>query len=439
MFKVNQNKVVKIFFLLIIISFFIGFFLNENSAGAGGEKGDFSLIWNNLILFKTNHTLDAIKSELYSDSRTPFLYIIHNLLNPYTNDKFSFRVSVFFFSILIPLVFFFILKKKFYNLNSSKLLLLSSLLCLSPYFRTTAYWGLSENYGIFTLLLSYFFYYKLFIKKNIILSKENLNIFFLCFFSSATIYFDQKLFFIPLLIYLEIIFSKKKINIKLKITLIYILFSFPLLWLIYIWGGILPPAASDSRLIGNFMHISNIGYSSTIIAFYIFPFLFFKKNGVFFLIKKFFTNKNNIYFIMLIFAYLFIVFFLKEENEWVKAAGGVNEFSQLGKGFLYKFILLITKNIIFRNILLYFGFFISFIIIFIYFDNFFRDRFIIISLLLSSVFIFPIFQEYFDPLILILIFTFFKNKLIITNMKLIFLTIYLSVFLLVANIYYFIN
>jgi len=437
MFKLNQNKIVKISFLLIIISFFLGFFLNENSAGAGGERGDLSLIWNNLILFKTNHILDAVKSQLYSDSRTPFLYIIHKLLNPYTNDKLSFRISVFCFSILIPFVFFFILKKKFYNLSSSKLLLLSSLLFLSPYFRTSAYWGLSENYGMLTVLLSYFFFYEIFTKKNINLSKENINIFFLCFFSSLTIYFDHKLFFIPLIIYLQTIFSKKEINTKLKITFTYVLFSLPVLGLFYLWGSILPPAVSNVRLIGNFIHIDNIGYSSTIIAFYILPFLFFKKSSFFFLIKKFFVNKKNYYILILIFIYLFVIFFLKEENVWGHAVAGVNEFSQSGKGFFYKFILLITKNVILRNILLYVGFFISFIIIFIYFDNSYTDKLIITLLLLSSVIIFPIYQEYFDPLILILIFTFFKTNLFITNKKLIFLTIYLSLFLLVANIYYF--
>ena len=120
--KYNSNnffKILSIFLIFSSISFYIyGFLVGENSAGAGGERGDLSLIWNNLILFKTNSILDAIKSQLYSDSRTPFLYIIHNLLNPYTNDKLSFRISVFCFSILIPFVFFIILKKKFYNLRA---------------------------------------------------------------------------------------------------------------------------------------------------------------------------------------------------------------------------------------------------------------------------------------------------------------------------------
>ena len=55
----NKQKNQKINFLdqfaplvlsfLIIIYFFYGFYTNENSAGAGGFEGDFSLIWLSLI------------------------------------------------------------------------------------------------------------------------------------------------------------------------------------------------------------------------------------------------------------------------------------------------------------------------------------------------------------------------------------------------------
>jgi len=438
MLKINKKNIIKIFFLLIVISFFIGFYLDENSAGAGGWTGDFSLIWNNLLLFKQNGIFSSINNELYSDSRTPFLYIIHYLFNPLINDQLNFRTSVFFISVLIPFIFFLILKKKFYYHQNYKLLLLSSLLCLSPYFRTTAYWGLSENYAILTILISYFFFYKLFIEnKKISLSKNNFFTFFLCFFSSATVYFDQKLFIIPLIIYLEIIFSEKKLQFKLLSTTFYILFSLPMLYLIYLWGSILPPSASNSRLIGNYIQLNNIGYSSTIIAFYIFPLLFFKKESFFFILRKFINNKSNFYVIAIIFFYLLALFFFNEKNNLSNYFLNSNKFQDIGNGFYYKFILLITKNIILTNILLYFGFLLSFIIIFIYFENFFIDKLIIILLLLSSIFIYPIFQEYFDPLILILILTFFKTKLFVTNKNLIFLALYLGLFLLIANIYYF--
>lgn len=437
MFKINEKYIVKIFFLLIVLSFFIGFFLDENSAGAGGLNGDFKLIWNNLLLFKENGILSSIKSELYSDSRTPFLYIINYLFNPSLYDKLYFRLSVFSFSFLVPLIFFFILKKKFKYLQDYQLLLLSSLLFLSPYFRTTAYWGLSENYSFFSILLSYFFFYKLFERnKSINLTKENLFVFLLCFFSSTIVYFDQKLFFIPLIIYLKIISSEKNLKFKLVSTTFYILFSLPLLYLINLWGSILPPAATKTRLIGNYLNLNNIGYSSTIIAFYIFPLLFFKKDSILLLLRKFINNKNNLFLITIIVSYLMILFFFNNENIINNSLLNSNSFKNIGGGFYYKFILLVTKNYLLKNILLYFGFLISFLIIFIFLENFFIDKSIIILLLISSVFIYPIFQEYFDPLILILIFTFFKTELYITNKNLILLTIYLGLFLLIANIYY---
>lgn len=440
MFKINEKYIVKIFFLLIVLSFFIGFFLGENSAGAGGWNGDFRLIWNNLILFKKNGILGSINNELYSDSRTPFLYIIHYFFNPLLDDQLNFRLSVFSFSILVSLIFFFVLKKKFYYLQNYQLLLLSSLLFLSPYFRTTAYWGLSENYSIFSILLSYFFFYQIFERnKNINISKENLFIFLLCFFSSTIIYLDQKLFFIPLIIFLKIIFSEKNLQFKFVSTIFYILFSLPLLYLINLWGSILPPSASHARLVGHYLNLNNIGFSSTIIAFYIFPLLFFKKNSILFLLKKFFNNKNNFFLITIIILYLLLLFFHNNENVFNNSSTGSNNFKDIGGGFYYKFILLVTKNLFLKNILLYFGFLISFIVIFLFLENFFIDKSIIILILLSSIFIYPIFQEYFDPLILILIFTFFKTKLFITNKNLILLTIYLGLFLLIANIYYYLN
>ena len=114
MLKINKENIVKTFFLLIVIIFFIGFILEENSAGGGGWTGDFSLIWNNLLLFKEKGIFSSINSELYSDSRTPFLYILHYLFNPLINDQLNFRISIFFFSVLIPFIFFFYFKKKIF-------------------------------------------------------------------------------------------------------------------------------------------------------------------------------------------------------------------------------------------------------------------------------------------------------------------------------------
>ena len=137
----------------------------------------------------------------YSDSRPPLSYILHILFNPFTDNVEAFRISTFAISLLVPVLLFFSIKEKFKKLNNGTIILISSVVTLSPYFRTTAYWSLGENYAIIFLLLSYLIFSKL--KKNLkIYDKNKLNyiIFILCFISSLIVYFDQKLVFIPLVI-----------------------------------------------------------------------------------------------------------------------------------------------------------------------------------------------------------------------------------------------
>ena len=50
--KFNLCIYIIIFFSIFL--FLIGFFFQENSAGAGGFKGDFQNVWNNLSIFKNN-------------------------------------------------------------------------------------------------------------------------------------------------------------------------------------------------------------------------------------------------------------------------------------------------------------------------------------------------------------------------------------------------
>ena len=58
--KVKENNNSIIFFLIgfTILSYFLGFFLNENSAGGG--QGDFGNTWKNITMFKSNGLFEAI-------------------------------------------------------------------------------------------------------------------------------------------------------------------------------------------------------------------------------------------------------------------------------------------------------------------------------------------------------------------------------------------
>ena len=255
------------FSLVIFFSFIGGFILRENSAGAGGINGDFYLIWKNLDLFK-NNILDNLNSKEYNDSRTPLAYILHVLLNPFIETQNQFRLSVLFISLLCPIFFFLTLREKYKNVDFSLTVLISSLILLSPYFRTTAFWGLGENYAILFTLISYYLFQKIKFENTFINNKNIFLIFLLALSSSISVYFDQKLLIIPFIVFVSVIFNKKIDNkIKILLTFFYFILSMPLLYLIFLWGSILPPDAQGSRQAGVKFNIFNIGYASTIISF----------------------------------------------------------------------------------------------------------------------------------------------------------------------------
>ena len=107
---VSQNNLYKftsVFLIsLAIFSFFFGFYLDENSAGAGGHAGDFSVIYSNFQIFLKYDLEEAIVHHDYFDSRPPTSYILHKLFNPF-----------FFRLILSQLLLDFVMKLFFSYLN----------------------------------------------------------------------------------------------------------------------------------------------------------------------------------------------------------------------------------------------------------------------------------------------------------------------------------
>ena len=201
----------------------------------------------------------------------------------------------------------------------------------------------------------------------------------------------------------------------------------PYIYLILLWGNIIPSQDAGLRGIGNKIYLSHIGYASTIISFYLFPLLFFKKDSLFILLENFFKNKKNLYFLSLFFIYLlYLLIFYDYDNE-----------RSLGKGLVHKTAILFFQENYLQRIYIFFSFFISWLILLIYLNNNLKDKLIIIYFFLVSIIGFPILQEYFDPLIILMAFTFFGSKLFINYKNSIFLFIYLSILLISSNIYYY--
>ena len=423
--KENLRVISFLLIFLSISSFFLGYYLDENSAGAGTYLGDFQHIWKNLQLFINNDIFSALNHPDYEDSRTPIAYIFHKLLNPFLYEKIYFRRSVLIISLVMPILFYFCLKRQFPKEENLLLLLISSIIFLSPYFRTTAYWGLGENYGLIFLLLSY-------LSLNSFLQSNDKNyklyfvLFLTTFFSSLCVYFDQKLIIIPIICLFKILSSKKLIHLKLFSIFTYFIFSLPYVYLIFLWGSLIPVNAAENRKLGEELFFGHIGYSITMIAFYFFPLLTFKDRSLYNVIKNYVSDRKNYYLILLFFIYIFYLLIF-----W-----NVDDQSIIGKGIVHKASLILFDNQILREIFTLFSFFISWILILIFINKDYRNMLILFYFILLSIVTWPILQEYFDPLILILAFTFFNFKLFLNYKNSIFLFLYLSIFLIGSNIYY---
>ena len=414
--------------ILVITSFFFGFYLDESSFGAAGYDGDFEHIYTNLEFFLKNDLATSLSNPEYHDSRPPTTYILHELLNPFTESKINFRRSVFFISLSVPILFYFCLKQKFNDKENLLLILLSSTIFLSPYFRTSSFWGLQENYGLIFLLLT-FLSMRFLNEENGYSEKKHIKyIKFLTitFLSSACIYFDQKLIIIPAICFFTIISSKQLIKFKIFSTFCYFVFSLPYIYLITIWGSLIPSNPTAGRNFLEVLYFDHLGYATTMIAFYLLPLLFFKGEKIILLIKSFFKDNKN--YFLIVFFVLYLIFLLIFSNS--------NEESILGGGFIHKISILMFKNHLYQSIFIYFSFFISWLIILIYFNKKTKDYFILFYLLFLPIFIWPLFQEYFDPLIIILAFTFFSSKVYINYKNSIILFVYLSFFLVSSNVYY---
>lgn len=421
-------------FTLIIISYVIGFITQENSAG--GAIVDFENTKRNLFTFDNNNFLNAIKStssldeQVFMSTRTPGFYIFNKYLNPFTHDPRLHQLFTSIVSSLIPLFLFLSLKIKFKEVNIYHLAFFSTIIILSPYFRSTAFWGNEENFGILIVAVSSYFYLKYFEKNNDISNiKEWIYLFALGIFSSFTVYCDQKLVIIPFVIYLSILFSKKSHKNKLFITFFYIIAAIPFVFLIKLWGSIVPSGDASRRAIKfslNSLNYHYFLYSLSIIAFYLFPFFFLLRNKL----KKIsfiFKIKEN-YFLSFIF-FIFLIYF----NFFYD----LKNMYYIGGGVFDKASDLLFQNLILKKIFLSIIFTISWIIVLIFKGNNHFNFLILIFFPIFSPLISPaLFQEYIDPLIFFLIFIYLNNQYLFDVKYSLFIFLYFLFFLLSGIIFY---
>lgn len=420
--KLNYNLFYLSLSVLIVLSFFVGFYLNEDAAG-GGKVDLYAHEWGNIQLFKDSNLLFALTDLQYESSRTP-LYLIINKFNPFTETIEEFRISYIFFAITIPILFFIFLVKNFKTTNINVLIFLSCVLMVSPYFRTMAFWADTEGLAIF-FLLSTFISLNSLLELSYINNKKKYYLFatFTALLSFLSFYTDQKYVFLSIFVYFILAF-KNDFKFFFIFSLICFTFSIPALYLFYIWEGLVP-IESQFRLTFS-PHGLNIFLSS--IGIYLLPIfivLLLEKK-----IKFFFLNFKL--FELIIFLIISLILFLTLPDN--------PKFD--GVGVVFKFLSLISNKFnINWNLILYIyylGNLFFLLLILIFFKKNFRNYLFLVIYSIIFVMVSSTYQQYVDPIFFLLIFCYFNfvDKIKISDIKYVSVYFLFYFLLLFGSIFY---
>jgi len=411
----SKDKISIFILILIFTSFIIGFFLRENSAGGGPIDLDHE--WHNFNLLKKNF-LYFLNID-YEASRFPLYQLLNLKINYYIFDKKDFINAFFLYSFLVPIFFYLALRYNFKNVPKYKIYLIVSLIFISPFFRTSSYWGLQEN-------LAYIFFFLTLItyQSSIKIIKK----YFTILLAFLSFYADQKFLIIPIIyFFLFFDFSKKMFNnffLNLRLVFFCFFLIIPALLIFYKWGGISGPQGNQSSL-----RLDNILVFIQSIAIYLLPVIFLH-NNIFGKILKIAKIKN----LLIVILYLIFYFFIK--NYFF-----IDDLP-VGGGWSYKIYLLIKNNsIFFADIFYFLSSFFCFCLLLIYLNitklNFIKII-IFIYYIFMSIGINVLFQEYFDPIFNLMI-IFYLNRNFFVNLnffKLILINLYYSFFLILCIVFY---
>jgi len=399
----NKNNIYKItFFFLISISFFLGYFLRENTSGGGTEFNELS--WPIIQSFKEDFIFTIKNYGKFRDYTIPFSHIINAYLNPFSNNIESFQFFNSCISYGIIFIFASVIKKYFLKLDFIDVLLTSSTLMLLPFFRTTAFWGKNENYGWLFFILAIYFFNEIrkSLPQKVVTNKDIYNVIIFCFMSSCALYARQALAFLPLsyLVYLFLYNANKKIIIVSIVS--FLIFSIPSWFLILIWGNVF-----DTRGLGegaffgwwiNINHIlKNMPIFLSYFGFYLLPVLiieFFQTN---------YKNFLNRYLKSFIFSLIFFLILSK-----INILGYLGEYTISG-GAILKINYLIQKNNYF--FLLLFSALGFSILVRLFIEDKKNNFIFLIPVIIIYTLPNLLYQEYFEPFILILFFSVLKTDL----------------------------
>jgi len=378
-----SNKTINYLAILFYLSLLAGFFLNEDLNG--GAKPDFYSYDKLINSFVYNFQDTLLNYESFNERHSPLMVIIISLFSKANFDFDIIRFINLHINLLSIYFFYQCLKIKFSDVNLNYLILISLIFFLSTTFRSLSIWPDSRGIGLLFIIISikYFLEYQESKKFDYVLK----NIFFLAISS----YFSPNFSLFSIYFFFYYLLNIRNFKNILYIVIFNIILAFPAFYYVYILDvnfiqlGATP--GSSKVLISESVefNISNKIISITsIIFFYVFPVFIYTKNVY---QKKILTISLSI-----IFFIIYTVCILNFNYQVSFTGGGI--------------FFLISNYVFQNNYLLYFICLIAFYFFFI--KNFNLNNLFIISILIFSNPQLSIYHKYYDPLILVLMFTLFQ-------------------------------
>ena len=410
----NNNKYIKeaIFLLFLYLTLIVSFILGENSTG--GAIQDYFNQKNASQGFASEFLKTLYEYDTFETRHSPVLIIFLSLFEKFNLPDALIRLIHLHLCLFLPFIFYKCLTIKFSEIDRKILLFLSSLIFLSPTFRSLAIWPDSRLLGLIFFTLSVYFYLKFEDSKDFKFAVYNVVTLALCAYVSPN-FSVFSIFFLIKFIFNYGFFSKKIlfliiINLFLALPAFYYIFVLDINFLLK--SAAISIGENEKIIFNNVFNDILISFS--IIFFYLTPFIFLK------IIKiNNILNLKNI----LISLFIFLICILNFDYNYSYSGGGI--FFKL-------------SNYIFNNNYLFYliSFFSILIICSLISKNYLNILLFVLIILNNPQY--TIYHKYFDPFILITFLTIFSFNL---DLKKIFYTknyllifAYFLFFLIISNL-----
>ena len=417
MIKFERDKYSLFLIFLLLSSYFLGFYFREITNGAGHIDLE-HFIWLIVIDLKQDYFETIRNYQSYGEATFPFFHSFQSFFNPATKNL-IYCLNNTIFNLLIIFIFYQFLKLKRIDFENNFLVnLIPFIILLSPWFRSSSYWGMTENLSFFFLIPSLYFLNLLIQKKTSF--KNNL---ILTVLISLTLYARQQFLFLAVFHILILLLNNDKKELIFTI-LIYLFLSLPGFYVLSIWGVFkdISQATSASGGLSLENMLLNVTKISSLFFFYSIPLVLINFSRF---LKIFFSKRCLLIFIIV----LFIKYLLFNDiNYPIKSGGYIVKFNYFFLNNDPKLLILISSA------------FFAYIISIIKSNNY--KYFLILPLIyLNYGFVNSVYQEWFDPLYLFTYYIFFSKDHIVNlrlnkNSTITFLLIWEFVILMIAYVYY---